>query len=174
MSMEASGAYGGTLVFARRKGRNVVRQLVIPANPRSSDQESARNRVRVTGALQTWTNATALILSGQTLTDKARLAAAAPAEQTWNSYLTQIINGAGGLTYDAAQTAYGALAAGEKTAWVDAAAALTPVIGSVYQTIAGGAAGTPLTAGNVFFIYMYGLSIIGRAATPGATPPTYA
>ena len=173
-SMEASGAYGGALVFAKRKGKNVVRQLVTPANPRSTEQEAARNRVRTTGALQSWANNTALVLSGESSIDKVRLMQVTPAEQTWNSYLTQIIQGAGGLTYDAAQTAWAALAAGERTAWDSAAAALTPVIGSVYQTVAGGGAGTPLTGGNAFFIYMYGLASIGLATTPGATPPTYA
>lgn len=44
MSMDASGKFGGTIVFSKWKGRNVVRQLVVPANPNSAGQEAARNR----------------------------------------------------------------------------------------------------------------------------------
>lgn len=174
MSMEARGAYGGTLVFAQRKGQAVVRQLVTPANPMSADQEVAKNRVRVGGVLQKWANATAMVMSGKTGTDSVRLAAAAPSNQTWNSYLVQLITGAGGLTYTAAQAAYAALTAPQKTAWVDAAAALSPALVDVYQTGAGGVAATALSKGEAFFIYVYGLSQIGLATTPGAVPPTYA
>lgn len=174
MSMEASGAYGGTLVFGQRKGSSVVRQLVTPSNPMSAGQEAARNIVRVGGILQRAIRASALIADGETLTDKARLTAAAPSAQTWNSYLVQLITGKGGLTYTAAQAAWTALAAGEKTAWNVAAAALTPVIGETFQTVAGGGAGTPLSGGNAWFVYQYGLSGAGLADVPGAVPPTYA
>lgn len=174
MSMEASGAYGGTLVFGQRKGSSVVRQLVTPSNPMSAGQEAARNIVRVGGILQRAVRASALVAAGETLTDKARLTASAPAAQTWNSYLVQLITGKGGLVFTAAQAAWAALAAGEKTAWNVAAAALTPVVGEVYQTVAGGTAGTPLTGGNAWFIYQYGLSSAGLADVPGAVPPTYA
>lgn len=173
-SMEASGSYGGAIVFAKWKGRQYSRQLVIPANPNSADQETVRNRLRVTGAVQRWVNTTALIESGQTVTDKQRLTAATPGGYAWNGFLVDSIIGKGGLDYQAAETAYAALAAGEKTAWNTAAIALSPAMSAVYQTMAGGTAGTPKTAGEVFFIYRYGLSKIGLASTPGATPPTYA
>jgi len=42
MSMDASGALGGTVVFSKWKGRNYVRQLVRPANPKSGGQTSMR------------------------------------------------------------------------------------------------------------------------------------
>lgn len=174
MSMTASGAYGGTLVFAQRKGSSVVRQLVTPANPQSAGQEDARNIVRVGGTLQRFTNATTLKASGETLTDKARLAASAPSNQTWNSFLVQLVTGAGGLTFVAARAAYAVLTAPQKTAWATAAAALTPVIGSTYQTVAGGGAGTPLVGGEAWFVYHYGLSTVGMSDVPGGTPPTYA
>jgi len=174
MSMEASGAYGGTLVFGRRLGANVVRQLVTPANPRSADQQVARNRVRVFGALQSFFNNTALVADGQTQTDKERLAAITPAGQRWNSYLQQVGIGSGGTTYTAAQTAWDALQAAEKTAWDSAAVALSPAITQVAQKDAGGVDATPLTAGNVWFIGQYALSRVGLASVPAATPPTYA
>lgn len=77
-SMDASGAYAGTIVFGKWKGRQYARQLVIPSNPNSAGQEEVRNRLRVTGALQKWVNATTLKASGQTLTDKERIVAATP------------------------------------------------------------------------------------------------
>lgn len=174
MSMEASGTYGGTLTFGRRKGVNVVRQRVTPADPKTAGQEAARNRLRTGGVLQVWANATTLELSGYTGTDAERLAAAAPSNSTWNAYLVQIITGRGGLTYTAARSAYAALTAQQKTAWTDAAGALTPALGGAAQTEAGGGQITPLTAGEVFFIYQYGLASVGLAASPTGTPPTYA
>lgn len=173
-SMDASGAYGGSLVFAKWKGRSYVRQLVIPANPNSADQEEVRNRLRVTGALQKWVNTTSLVESGETLTDKARIIAATPGGYAWNGYLVDNCVGSGGLTYDAARAAYAALTAPQKAAWVSAAEALSPALASVYQTQAGGTAGTPMTAGEAFFIYRYGLSQMGLCDSPTATPPTYA
>ena len=174
MSMEASGAYGGTLVFAQRKGAAVVRQLVTPANPKSTKQEIAKNIVRVGGNLQKWANATTMKASGQTAVDSVRLAAIAPSAQTWNSYLVQLISGKGALVYAAARAAYTALAAGEKTAWNDAAVALTPALPTTYQTAAGGVATTAMTAGEAWIIYHWGLASVGLSSTPGAVPPTYA
>lgn len=173
-SMDASGKFGGALVFGKWKGRQTVRQLVTPANPNSAGQEEARNAVRVLGAGQRWANLTTLVNAALTLTDKAELAAVAPAGQAWNGYLVKSAIGAGQVAYDAATAAYAALAAGERTAWDTAAGNLTPAILPVAQTVAGGGAGTPLAAGAVFFHYMYGLYIAGLVAVPGATPPTYA
>lgn len=173
-SMEASGAYGGVIVFGKRKGANVVRQLVIPSNPMTAGQETSKNRVRVGGVLQKWANATTSKLSGQTKKDSELLTAAAPSNNTWNGYLVQLIVGAQGLTYQAAQTAYAALTAPQKSAWDSAAAALSPPIPDVAQTEAGGTGTDVLTKGEAFFIYQYGLATIGPWTTPGAVPPTYA
>ena len=174
MSMEASGKFGGTLVFTKWKGRPVVRQLVKPANPKSADQEEARNRTRVTGAVQSWLNKTLLKGPSQTLTQKARIKAVTPGGYAWNGYITATIIGAGGLAYTAATAAYAALEVAEKAAWDGAAAALVPAINEVYQTVAGGGAGVPIKQGEVFFIQQYGLSLLSLATTPGAVPPVYA
>lgn len=174
MSMEASGAYGGTLVFGQRKGSSVVRQLVTPANPMTAGQEAARNIVRIGGSLQKWVKGSTMVLDGETDMDQVRLATKAPAAQTWNSYLVQLISGKGGLTFTAAQAAFAALTAPQKTAWDDAAAALSPVIGSTYQTVAGGGAGTPISGGEAWFIYHYGLATAALSPVPGAVPPVYA
>lgn len=42
MSVDASGTYGGSLTFAKWKGRNYVRQCVTPSNPRSASQTGVR------------------------------------------------------------------------------------------------------------------------------------
>ena len=44
MSMNAAGAFAGTLVFGKWKGRNTVRQCVTPSNPQTAGQTTARNR----------------------------------------------------------------------------------------------------------------------------------
>jgi hypothetical protein len=43
MSMDASGTIGKTLVFAKNKGTNYVRQFVIPSNPRTAAQTGVRS-----------------------------------------------------------------------------------------------------------------------------------
>ena len=42
LSLDASGSIAGSMVFSKWKGRNYVRQLVIPANPRSGGQVGIR------------------------------------------------------------------------------------------------------------------------------------
>jgi len=42
LSLDASGSIAGTLVFSKWKGRNYVRELVKPANPRSGGQVGMR------------------------------------------------------------------------------------------------------------------------------------
>lgn len=175
MSMDASGKFADALVFSKWKGRPTVRQLVTPSNPMSADQVAARNMVACMGAAQHFFNATSLIRSGETETDKAELIAAAPAGQAWNGFLVKSGIGIGGVNYAAGVAAWNALAGGEKTAWTTAAGALTPAIPAVAQKVAGGGAGTPLPAGQVHFMAQYALYIAGtRSTVPGATPPTYA
>lgn len=46
MSLDASGSIAGALTFAKNKGRQYVRQLVIPANPKSPAQTAFRAYMR--------------------------------------------------------------------------------------------------------------------------------
>lgn len=175
MSMDASGKFGGALVFGKWKGRPTVRQLVTPSNPQTANQVAARNRVRVSGVAQRQVNLSLEVKSGETLTEQALLTAAAPSGYAWNGHLTDSMIGAGGLTYTAAQAAWTALSAPEKTAWDDAAAARTPAFQGAAQQVAGGGAGAALTAGNVYFIQQYGMFAAGvYTAAPTAVPPTFA
>lgn len=173
-SMDASGGFAGALVFGKWKGRQTVRQLVTPANPRSQGQEDSRNEIRVSGAGQHFANITTMKGAGRPKTDKELLIADAPPGQAWNGNLVNSIIGKGSVNYNAAKNAYSALTAGDKTAWNSAAASVVPAIPAVNQTTAGGAATTPMTNGEVWFHYQYGLYIAGVAAIPTATPPTYA
>lgn len=43
MSLDASGSLAGVLVFSKWKGRNYIRQLVTPANPKSGGQVGVRS-----------------------------------------------------------------------------------------------------------------------------------
>ena len=175
MSMDASGKFGGALVFGKWKGRPTVRQLVTPANPQSAGQVAARNRVRVTGISQHQVRLSVEVKSGETLTEKALLTAAAPSGYAWNGHLTDAMIGSGGLVYTAGQAAFAALTAGEKTAWDDAAALRTPAFFAANQQVAGGGTGTPLTAGNVYFLQQYGMYAAGvYTSAPTAVPPTFA
>jgi hypothetical protein len=174
MSMSASGKFGGALVFASRLGQNVVRQLVIPANPMSLLQEGARNIVRVAGAAQRFVNLCVTMGSGRLVTDQVLLTTNAPAGQTWNSYMVKLMTGINASTYTAATAAYALLTAPEKTAWNDAAAGLTPAILLVAQKGAGGVAAADMSAGEVWYHYQYGLYAGGFIAVPAGTPPVYA
>jgi len=53
MSLEASGALAGTIVYSKWKGRPYVRQLVTPSNPRSVLQVSTRAMMKFLS--QRWT-----------------------------------------------------------------------------------------------------------------------
>ncbi len=172
--MDASGGFGGTMVFGKWKGRNVVRNLVTPSNPNSTGQEESRNAIRVMGAGQHFANVTTQKRSGETVTDKQELISLAPSGQAWNGFLVKSGIGAGQLNYDAAETAYTALTSLEKGAWDTAAAALVPAIPPVNQTEEGGMPDTPMPAGQVFFHYVYALYVAGAAPAPTGTPPTYA
>lgn len=173
ISLDARGGFAGTLVATAWKGRKVMRQLVTPANPKSTFQEDARNSVRVTGIAQHWANFTTMKYPAMTLTDKARIMAITPSGQAWNGFLVKNMIGVNNVNMDAADAAYGALTAPQKTAWVNAAAALTPPITDAPQYMAGGLITTAKTKGNVFFDYVWGLYVMGLAAIPGAVPPVY-
>lgn len=46
MSLDASGSLAGAIVFSKWKGRNYVRQLVTPANPKSGSQVGFRSSMK--------------------------------------------------------------------------------------------------------------------------------
>lgn len=174
-SLEASGTVGSTITYSRWHGRSYVRRRVIPVNPQTANQIAIRNAMRVMAAGVVWANLTALNHPDLTLTDKAELKAICPSEFAWNGFATEKGIGANKVDYDAAAAAYAALQAGDKTAWVNAAAALVPAIGDCAQGQAGGGYGANLSKGQVFFHWVYALYKAGLlASAPGAVPPVYA
>ena len=52
MSLDASGTVAGTITFSKWKGRNYVRQRVIPANPQTTAQTGVRSSFA--GAVDLW------------------------------------------------------------------------------------------------------------------------
>jgi hypothetical protein len=68
-SLDASGSLGGAIVASKWKGRNYMRRLVIPANPRSGGQTA--NRALIAFLSQVWAGLTA------------------PNQATWNALAAQ-------------------------------------------------------------------------------------
>jgi hypothetical protein len=174
MSMDARGKFANTLVFSGWKGRPTVRQLVQPTNPQSANQMTARNMLSVGGAIQRFVNTSVLTNVNLTLNDKLEIAAITPSGHAWNGFMIKNLVGVDALYYAAGRAIYAALQAGDRTAWNIAAAALVPAIPAVAQKVAGGGAGTPMTAGEVFFLLEHALFEMGLQAVPGATPTVYA
>lgn len=179
MSAQASGQFGGILVFASRMGTNVVRELVIPSNPRSQGQQDNRNIIRVTGEAVKWVNfnatpAAAYKMTGATATDKARIhAIAAGMNETWNNLLVKEMTGTLQSNYDAAGVAWAANSA-NAAAWETAAGTtLHYKFSSVVQVDALGVAGTPITPGEVFYRYIYAAQSLGLVTLVAATPTVY-
>lgn len=59
LSMEASGSVAGTMTFAKWKGRPYVRQLVIPANPKSGSQTGVRAMMKFLS--QAWAGLSSMV-----------------------------------------------------------------------------------------------------------------
>lgn len=66
--MDASGKFGGALVFGKWKGRNTVRQLVTLSNPQSVGQRHRVNAMRTMAEVQRQMNLIAEKHAGDTLT----------------------------------------------------------------------------------------------------------
>lgn len=99
MSMEASGTFGDTLTFRKRKGVNVVGVRSNPSNPQTTDQMHAR------AIFASVANTTKKVDKTETVFEFLR--GGAPAGQTWNSYLGSLLIGAQAAQFEASKTAYG-------------------------------------------------------------------
>jgi hypothetical protein len=73
MSLDASGSVAGTIVFSKWKGRNYVRQLVTPANPKSRLQVSTRAMMKFLS--QQWSPETTALQKATWEADAAAMAA---------------------------------------------------------------------------------------------------
>jgi len=84
LSMDASGAVGGSVVFSKWKGRNYVRRFVVPHNPRSALQVAQRAMLKFLA--EAW--------SGFTIGNKATWdsLAAATNISPFNAYVSNNLN----------------------------------------------------------------------------------
>lgn len=173
MSLTASGGFASAMVYQSWKGRPTVRQLVIPANPQTADQQTARNYVRVTGAQQRWVNLSTMKGPARLITDRQLWIDNSPATFAWNGYLTDRVIGPDAQTIFDSDAAFALLTPTEKSAWSTSATALTPPILDVVQVGPFGVVGTPKSRGNVWYNYQSGLFAAGLAVAPGTAPPVY-
>ena len=162
MSLSASGKVADTLVFGQWKGRNVVRQYIVPANPQSDAQGHVRAAML---AISKGVRAVENTSSGGSGDSPLFLLFLnkAPAGLNWNAYISQLImaacSDAGAFSSDlfaALVTEYGAMTPAAKTALDNGATTL----GLTAHTFGYGYT-TPMTAG-------FQLYLIAKAAYLGA------
>lgn len=174
MSFEASGTLGDTITFAKWVGRPYVRRHVIPANPQTAAQEDTRNAFSVLGKATSWAGSTTMTGNGRTQTDAEAIQAISPSDQRWNGFVVSQMTQTSLSAYNDAIAAWGALDPTAQSDWDSAAGALSPAMQPAPQRMEGGGSDTPISAGNVFFVWEYALFILGiETSAPGATPPTY-
>lgn len=94
MSIEASGSFAKTLTFAKNRGVQYVRQLVIPRNPQSVAQQTPRAAMGAAGRFNSYVASTGELYQS--------LAAAAPNELSATSYYAK----KQAMTFSASKTAY--------------------------------------------------------------------
>lgn len=171
MSMSASGAFAKSMVFAANKGRNIVRQLVTPANPKTSAQIAVRNKLRVAAAIQKVINRTTQQATAVAMRDEVALRNKAPSGQTWNATVTAEVVGALGAKYTAATTAYAGVTAND---WNTAALALSVPYAPLVMPNPSGSGTVTVSAGEQFFRHQHALYTAGVLTSAPTTPPTYA
>lgn len=154
LSLDARGKIGGAMVFSGWKGTQTVRQLVTPANPRSTDQMTTRTKLAVAG------KATKVTEYNSSFADWLR--SVAPNGQSWASYLQKEVLGPNFSNFDAAVTAYNLGGNATEKGYIDAAAADIGVE-AVNLTSIGG---TTYSAGQVLCaIYMRAYALGAPEAT---------
>lgn len=153
-SFAASGKIGKSLVFFSHLGRNVVRGLVIPANPQTPTQGAQRLLVGSIGKASHAVNT----LSEYIIDAKK----AVPSGQTWVSYMVKLITelyGAGAIGTAALASA----ASGHTKSAIFTAQAAT--LGLTDLTISYADTTTTITAGaQLYLLAVYAMQI--RAANP--------
>lgn len=169
--MSASGKFGGTMVFAVNKGRNIVRQLVIPSNPKTVLQLQVRNKLSVAASIQKNINRTLTINAALMVRDEVALRNRAPSGETWNAGVTREVVGTGGAKYFAASTAYAAATA---ATWQAAALGLPTPYADIVLRDTDNMGTITVSAGEQFFRHQYALYTAGVLMTAPTVPPVYA
>ena len=145
-SESASGQFAKAQVHARRKGQNVVRAYIVPANPRSQAQMEARAKFSVPGRIVRRVKLNNLSYAGEAASMEGYWRSQTTDANVWNSLLARAMLGPGNATYDGATAEYAGLTQNVRDAWQ--AAATTQVAGfsdAIFQ-------GVTVTAGFQAFL----------------------
>ena len=169
----ATGSIGKLLTFSNWKGKPYLRALGTTTDRKSAGQIHFRNIMRTLLAGVTWANHTEQCAPDQTDTDKVRISALAQPAYPWNAFLLQAAIGEDLATYAALTALWETFTGGEKTAWDAAAAALEPPMLGAPQFAAGGIPAEPLTPGNVYLAYRYGLYALDLSGIPTGDPSNW-
>jgi hypothetical protein len=169
----AKGSIGKTLTFSNWKGKPYLRALGKTTDRKSAGQIHLRNTMRTLLAGVTWANHTAQISPGQTRTDKEIISGLAQPAYPWNAFLIQAAIGVDLATFAAMTALWETFSGAEKTAWDNAATTLEPPMLGARQFAAGGIPAKPLTPGNVYLAYRYGLYALNLSGIPTGDPSNW-
>lgn len=144
-SLDASGKLGNAVVYTKWKGRNVVREYVTPANPRSIGQRWQRGLM---GVLSKW-----WAVIGSTAQDTWLAGAAAKSISAFNEMLSyDLLKAEDGVAPTASLGATPVAPAGALTSWT-ATGGLGTITGAI----------TPTTSMDATDLLLVGLSTVSNA-----------
>ena len=173
-SLDAVGTIARRHTFYPKAGKTILRQRVIPANPSSQNQVTARAAHSLCTHLIRWAVATPMASDGSSATDKARIQAITPMASRWVNLIYSKALADSQANVRGALLQWSLLAPADAAAWEAAAVAMSPAITSWTPATAPGATPPTFTAGELFFTWRYLLFLLRVAATPPTnTPPTY-
>ena len=173
-SLDAVGTIARRHTFYPKAGKTILRQRVIPANPSSQDQVTARAVHSLCTHLIRWAVATTMASDGQPLTDKQRLQAITPMARRWVNLIYSKALQDSQANVRGALLQWSLMAPADAAAWDAAAAALSPAITAWTPATAPGAPPPSFAAGELFFTWRYLLFLLRVVDTaPDNTPPTY-
>lgn len=159
-SLDARNKLGGAIVYSIWKGVNYVRRLVVPANPKSKDQASARVFMGACGKNDKMVES----LSGGDAGDSVlytQIKDKTPNDQSWHSYFMKTMIGLEAANILAARTAYALLTPTVQGLWATGAATI-PLTGFDigYGEV------EPITGDEQLFISANGGWLLGLAIVP--------
>lgn len=159
-SLDARNKLGGAIVYSIWKGRNYVRRLIVPANPKSDDQAQARLFMGACGK----NNKMIESISDGAATDSVlytQIKEKTPNDQSYHSYFMKTMIGLEAANILAARTAFAALGSPSIAFW-EAGAAAIPITGFDigYGVV------EPITGAEQLFISATGGWLLGIEIVP--------
>ena len=100
LSLDASGSVASTLTFSRWKGRNYVRQRVIPTYTNTATQKAVRDLMRDASVLWKGNGTDGTTTINQTYKDAYDVAAGPQAISGFNLFIREVVQKNGGSTYN--------------------------------------------------------------------------